>query len=1775
MASTGMRSEVIRRLRRKLTEILKSDTDVVLDELDCLLLITQEEYFRLQEISDPEKRVRAVLNSMLQKGEPTCHTFLESLKTMGRSFPGLVHLLEDSGKGSEADGNVDETQMEIKTEEVEGSEADGNVDETQMEIKTEVEGSEVGGNVEESQMEIKTDEVEGSEAGGNVEESQMEIKTDEVEGSIVEERVKMCIDETEELLNGRRKAFEEILSIMKMDAYKTANLSLRDVLEIGQESLNATNLETLEDVPWHVLRGIMALNVTARNTSLYKPTTSDEVACAQNIGQSADEAIFCLNMEDTQHSINPLDALCVLFLCSDSFLQQELMQKMSMCQFALPLLLPPCDGTQCTFMLWAMRDIVRKWRPQSLRDIKGFMEETLVLTPMPTVSFVRLGSCSLSKSKILNELLSPRQQHHDYFIHRDMESGNVARRISSGLVEIAWYFPGGRENSDLFPEPVAVTNLRGDIESHWLQFSFLCEISCAVFIFVEHISEKQLALLLSLKKPNPKYYFILHPLTDGPNDTLIVLNKLAPALKLSKCSLLMKGKAMNDAEFVKKLQSTMLGSVVDPPYPVTVESMAVIAQQMGICVDEYRVECQNASKHAKEITAEINDVVEYKKEMMRLQGDLWKRLAKAEKECCRLRSQGDTPPEIYKSQLRKEILELRRQQNKCDLTDGMIKFISAIGQLSKIEKHYFLKWMKLNLDHIARKNLSRLRTEYKELSSSLNDPSQLAELDRKISASSLGLEHFMRELGQYYEAECSIVKHVRRRNRQFVHLPSIAADLLLEGFPLELVDGDASNIPLKWITDVLTELNTRVKGQCRMIVVTVLGVQSTGKSTLLNTMFGLQFSVSSGRCTRGAFMLLIKVKDNLKKTLGCDFILVIDTEGLKAPELATLEDSYAHDNELATIVIGLSDITIVNVAMENATEMKDILQIVVHAFLRMEEIGQNPNCQFVHQNVSDVSAYEQNMRDRKHLLEQLNEMTKVAAKMEKQSREIAFSDIMEYDPEKHNWYIPGLWHGVPPMAPVNRGYSENVLELKKYLFKFIQTRSANRSYKDITAFMEWLKSLWNAVKHENFIFSFRNSLVAEAYNQLSIKFSEWEWAFRKEMHLWVSKTETVIYNQASSELDINTYNKLKREAFQELECGEQKLVSYVQKYFDSGAQNIHLIEKYREDFIRSSKSLKNELESYLFSKFEEAIRIKKSKYKIETLQAKYIKVIEGKVVSLLEHCRERNCELSNEELESEFGSTWTQTITDLQLNKMEQRQISQDMHCHLMKDLSSQASFGNQVFQNAQNLVSYAKINFKMKPEYFDLPWYHGRGLKEMFTHECSRRADELSKALVNKCNSYVEGKVISKVDYDGTYCMELLHMINHSLHSDDFQSLSTTRHFVVDLKLHILGNAAKVFQKMHKDFVRENDPQSCLENFKSQYFSTFKDLYLRKDECRKRAKDFCEQCLKPALNDYIERRLGLEIVEDILHHGHSFKYSSRTFFQFDLLYNLLENNSFERYREYICNYEGFVKQYIFEHIRNHCSKMGSLNMLETSILSTITKRVQEVIQSVREKQHETVSEFLEVFCITLQKELVIPKGSLEVILFQNTANIDQFSEDVCFFLTELEQHILMERTNSDIREKLDHLPYKPQDELFRKIFGCAKQCPFCKAPCEAGGKEHKEHFASVHRPQGLGGVQNEPTRDLVFSLCSSDVVSNSSFRHSATLFQWHPYKDYRVYFPDWCIQPDASIGASDYWKFIFRQFNKKFADFYSALPANLPVGWEEITIKQAQKSIKEVFRVK
>ncbi len=130
--------------------------------------------------------------------------------------------------------------------------------------------------------------------------------------------------------------------------------------------------------------------------------------------------------------------------------------------------------------------------------------------------------------------------------------------------------------------------------------------------------------------------------------------------------------------------------------------------------------------------------------------------------------------------------------------------------------------------------------------------------------------------------------------------------------------------------------------------------------------------------------------------------------------------------------------TLINIFGENPSEMQDILQIVVQAFMRMKKVRLNRSCVFVHQNVSDITAREKNMEVRRRLIDTLDEMTKLTAKEEVCDTE-CFSDIIRFDVNKDVKYFATFWEGNPPMAPPNPIYCENIQDLKMTIMSHAST----------------------------------------------------------------------------------------------------------------------------------------------------------------------------------------------------------------------------------------------------------------------------------------------------------------------------------------------------------------------------------------------------------------------------------------------------------------------------------------------------------------------------------------------------------------------------------------------------------------------------------------------------------------------------------------------------------------------------------------------------------------
>ncbi|XP_036063026.1 caspase recruitment domain-containing protein 6 isoform X2 [Onychomys torridus] len=389
----------------------------------------------------------------------------------------------------------------------------------------------------------------------------------------------ISLEEEEKSTEGRKRVFQHVLSCLNMD--RSRKLLPDFVKQFSMDRRSEWTPETPGDLAWNFLVKVQALDLTARDFILRRKMVDEESEEGLLAG------IEKLGIEDIQ-TIHPLDVLCACMLCSHSSLQREVMANMYQCQFALPLLLPDAENNKSILMLGAMKDLVRN-PMQSLGGPPRETETFLSLMKMPVLSFVRLGHCSFSKSRILNTLLSSSQQKpHKIFLHKDLSVPVLPRQISDGLVEVTWCFPDNKELKEcphVFQKPVAVANLRGDLESFWTQFGFLVEVSSALFFFTDCLGEREWDLLMFLGEDAiERCYFVLGPQAKESEEAQMFQRILS--LKPSQLLFWEVEEAGDRRKTMEALQAALQEVMSSSLRCVSLEDMASLARELGIQVDQ-------------------------------------------------------------------------------------------------------------------------------------------------------------------------------------------------------------------------------------------------------------------------------------------------------------------------------------------------------------------------------------------------------------------------------------------------------------------------------------------------------------------------------------------------------------------------------------------------------------------------------------------------------------------------------------------------------------------------------------------------------------------------------------------------------------------------------------------------------------------------------------------------------------------------------------------------------------------------------------------------------------------------------------------------------------------------------------------------------------------------------------------------------------------------------------------------------------------------------------
>ncbi|XP_046849939.1 interferon-induced very large GTPase 1-like [Xenia sp. Carnegie-2017] len=1572
---------------------------------------------------------------------------------------------------------------------------------------------------------------------------------------------------------------EDLSLCEKLNFSLESKFTLKHARTVDNDSFTDDKLTSHDQIPNYIINMLMIADYHAREFILKPINLSEDDKVYDKFKDvcgfdSDDDELNSGSVE----GINPMDALLGIFHCCDNFLRRELAVKLSACQLSVPFILPHPDMPEkcVTILLSSLEKITKSWRGVSTDAKKVYATEH----PFPVVSFIRLGKVTMSKSSLMNKIISDGNGDHDFFFHKNIKGGNVERKVVDGLVELVWYLPSANDKNTLKKE-ICFANLRGDAHNFKKQVKILGEISNILCIILpsEMPDERMINFLEKMPVNGKTIYIFGKKVPEEVKKCYVALNNQ----RSKKFSVITKAHKANEYNFYESIRKKIQSNLQE----AEVESL-VNKMQYSKEVDVYFYDDKASADLVKTVETWITLGIHEIKNLFKLQSHV-QVLADLERKKYNPKFRRSNE----KSTRQNDIAELYKQiedekdSQRCSfytMNKDVLSFLNSIVELKEVQRNENLHQVKHFLDKTSLSVMAKLHQEYRQATLSLQkkskefneDPershaeNRLKKLEALISKSSFSLEHIIRELAQLYLLSNDVTNNYA----------GAAADILLSGHPLELLDGDAGYIPLQWFDAVYKELECKTNNS-RIFVVSVFGIQSSGKSTMLNTMFGLEFPVSVGRCTRGAFASLVPVSYQLKTVSNVGFLLIIDTEGLRGTSDPKLRE---HDNELATFAIGVADITIINVFGENQNEMKEFLQIAVHAFLKMKLVNKKKFCKIVHQNVAAADANEKLMTDRHNLKQDLDKMAKLAAIYENcEDKFQKFDDIIAFDENEDVFYMPSLLKGSPPMTPINPDYGSAVLELKKNIIKFMCSKDVCKN--SISEFRDRVKILWEAMLKENFIFSFQNVIEVIAFTSLDKMYFE---EYVKNLVNGMAEIERIIQLSLTrcSTLEERSQQWLKgkikiRESAKEFQRKmENSIKSFIENSEDRSTleqweENVmNRIEQHKENHqttaMRSCQATFNHLQQL------QEVEDKKQKYKKQLLERARTFIASVQNTGDLKKCK------------AAFQQLWEPWIDEVPAYEEQKKDVNSEM----VDVLCDTNRAFNVVMESKLKDKEYIIVSFDRMDPFIDANKISiQQSILQKFgslmgfgKNEAVVRAKNIKDEAVSKGIAFAKDTSKTAVRYSRDHLTRMYHEVTSTIEkASENERFKFKKELICDILIYTFACTVKIFDEMEKHYVEERDIRRDLQqNFRPRLETYFVNLVNEMEKEVLAANSLVDVLLEPIKSE-LNKTMGPAVTGELLTKS---MFQSKGPYHASVLIQLGEKGMFDLFVPYFENPVKFLKKKLQESVEDYCLKrqpsmVRLLVRKETQkIKSNITTAIEFASQEARREMEKESGKFKVINWIRyfVQKcsTLAITNEMFGVATInEDLKNIDVFETKIRKRISEFVKTLELADVDSETIGKWDPAPH---EILFPAIFGCQCVCPFCKGLCDQTIEGHPgNHSTRIHRPPGLTGYRYQDTQILSSNMCTSLVAGNSSFRNFNTGGKWYECKDYQSvndYYKSWTIPPDPSFEPSKYWQWFMVKFSKELAEHYEAKEPYIPSAWKNVTFKDAKEQLQETYKL-
>ena len=1612
------------------------------------------------------------------------------------------------------------------------------------------------------------------------------------------------------------------------------SITLQNAIKI-HSTLPQQDATSLQELPMYMLNRIMILDCASRELpkSFNPPATTQTMTLSDMINLISQSKT---NTNDMQ--VHPMDVFIFLFIQCDPLFRQTFITQVSKCQLSLSLITTYPSAQNPTFYLFALKTLYKDY----LTDDNVGKSFSVTEEKLPIISFIRIGECGKSqKSEMLNKIIGIA----DYFFHRNLLGNSKMRFFLDGTVEIAWLLPK-YQSQTTDSSPLIILNLRGDAMQFSKQLNFITAISTLIYLFIPfNQCDSQMSEYLTdyhQQFGSKSVYLLYH----GDESIRIDFEQVIPGSIRNLCDTVLFLRKESLGEDSKLLSNNIFSNLRNVTLvKISLDDCLNIARKYSICIDIDEDSIRNSQPVVDEIIKKMLGTVHdesiqsehlanVKQSMLPLQGNFWLEWAEAKRESHKVEK-----PEILEI-AKKKMNEARQQQLNLLRTPSPLlsDILGHCKTFGRFGGDFYTIWhlLKNDLNSLSRQHLPPLYEEYKKWHklSYTGEYDPKLTLDKKnenqkerkeklkiaannIAKASFGIEHIFRELGQVFETYSDCPRKQKSnitRSLEFgvENLREVAARLLYEGHAFEIIDGDVNHVAMVWVSSVLENLANIIGHKMRIFVLSILGTQSTGKSTLLNTMFGADFPVSSGRCTRGIFMQLIPIGGELRSQLKYDYLVILDTEGLRAPELS-LNSFYRRDNELATLAVGLGDLTLINMSGEGHSEVQDILQIIVFAFIRMKETFSKPRCIFVHQNVPDTHAHTNLLTARSNLIKTLDKMTECAAQQENQNTFYKqFGDVIEFHPEEEVFYFPGLFEGQPPQNKICAGYSNKAANLRQYLLDCF-SNNPGKKFQTVIEWSEKLKLMWKSVLEENFVFSYRNALEVTSRFELDHKISSWHSTYIQSLNDWKSESLNELFNSDLNHLDETWKSLLEQLQHEKIHPSIEimKQNELIKFYFVEH----EIIEIFSQWKANTEQYFERKREKHL-EKMEKEYKMiyefQKTKKKMDETFVKCRKDIVLKVLALFTDMKKRGESLNVENtIDSKFSLIWSEWKLQIDVHEPEQSNISNDlqtslfeseiiksMHASsdkstLINDTENFIPIGQESFENLSILLSktntksyYYTLNDLLKKIHIGIGYistiFSGKSKPDAGNNQFKTVLGILITECERNINDYLVSLLKNESPYDPNSfhiiinkCYETLSKHNYSQKHNFQESLELNTDFIFDFIFYQCCKAISTLQQIQDQFLSRTSLDLKFNQLEDQLRTTFNKLcegieseYLCASELAK----ITMSGLKDSLADTVPQTF-LSVFLDDPRHNTTFR--DRSSLILSLLKDLARNRVFDDYLSYIKNPINFLVDYVQKQLKKYSQNKDARKKTQNKIL----EKVNELIEFYSEACYQAWKQDSEIpitwanFKIDFYSKIKhkirnVSFNDLDVLDIHEISNYSQFCD---FYSEELkllvEQIEWIEWIVNTIEKEVSL--YK---DITDTILECEELCPFCNELCQLSCGDHEHYCGTFHRPQGINGWRGYHDRKIYLYNCTSGVKYEVKFYYNDVLYEYVKYKTVNSRFKSWKILGEDYVD-SKYWNWVLYHFEDQFVAHYGVLKNECTSQWSDLTEENIVKDLEKHYR--